>query len=389
MPDSRRLSTPALIEAMRAAREATLNASLDLTDEQWRVPQSEFIQPTAWDLTHIGWFWEFWLLRGPHRLDHSGVQQAARAPQWFGPDEYFDSSCIEHFVRWRIALPTRAQLRERLQLQLEAAQGVIRRRSDDADTRYFAQLSLFHELMHVEALAWTRQACGYPAPAGVSMPRVAAAEQLAVPHGTVELGTDPRTAFAFDNETPRREVGHGAFSIDSHLVRNDAFRAFVEDDGYARPELWPEHGLPADARRMPVYWRRAPGGGIEHRRFDHWLPLPDDEPVVHVNAHEAEAYCRWAGRRLPTATEWHAAATGTDMQWGGSVWEWTADTFSPYPCFRPGPYVTYSAPWFHHQRELRGGSYTTHRLLQDHRYRNFFLPSRTDVFAGFRTAATS
>ncbi|MCA8979955.1 MAG: SUMF1/EgtB/PvdO family nonheme iron enzyme, partial [Planctomycetes bacterium] len=163
--------------------------------------------------------------------------------------------------------------------------------------------------------------------------------------------------------------------------------AFVEDGGYERGELWGAAGRPADGRRMPSHWRRAVDGGIELRRFDRWLPLPDDEPVVHVNAYEAEAFCRWAGRRLPRAAEWHAAAAKTGMQWGGTVWEWTADTFAPYPCFRPGPYVTYSAPWFHHQRELRGGAFATHRLMHDRRYRNFFLPARDDVFAGFRTVA--
>lgn len=110
--------------------------------------------------------------------------------------------------------------------------------------------------------------------------------------------------------------------------------------------------------------------------------------MIHVSAWEAEAYARWAGRRLPTAAEWeHAAATQPAFAWGRSVWEWTASTFTPYPGFAPGPYRDYSAPWFGDHRELRGGAFATHPRLHDLRYRNFFQPGRNDVFTGFRTAA--
>ena len=108
-------------------------------------------------------------------------------------------------------------------------------------------------------------------------------------------------------------------------------------------------------------------------------------PAISMSHKGAEAFCRWAGRRLPTAAEWEVAAPQVD--WGHSVWEWTADPFAPYAGFRPAPYHTYSAPWFHHQREVRGGAFATHALVHDRRYRNFFLAHRTDVFTGFRTAA--
>ena len=107
--------------------------------------------------------------------------------------------------------------------------------------------------------------------------------------------------------------------------------------------------------------------------------------MIHVSAFEAEAFCRFAGRRLPTAAEWEVAADR--LEWGRSVWEWTADPFAPYPGFRPAPYTTYSAPWFFHHREMRGGAFATHRWMHDKRYRNFFQAHRTDVFGGFRTAA--
>ncbi|MFN3243720.1 MAG: SUMF1/EgtB/PvdO family nonheme iron enzyme [Planctomycetota bacterium] len=386
MPDPRRLTSEPLCAALAAAREVTLSRALDLSDEQWLVPRDPRIQPTYWDLAHIGWFAEAWVLRGPHRLRRDGFVEAAQPGRFFVEDAHLDSAIVAHADRWRPPAHSREQLLQRLAAQLAAVTQRVRSDDGDPDTTYFARLSLYHECMHAEALAWTRASCGYPAPPGVRMPEVAAATRLRVPAGEHAIGSELDGTFAFDNEMPQHGVALGAFSIDSHPVRNDAFLAFVDDGGYRRAELWPD-GAPD--RAMPERWRRAADGSVEHRHYDRWLPLPPAEPVVHVDAFEAEAYCRWAGRRLPTAAEWEVASAH-GMTWGHSVWEWTADTFAPYgQGFRPGPYVTYSAPWFHHQRELRGGAYTTDACLHDRRYRNFFLPGRTDVFAGFRTASSA
>ena len=384
MRDARRLEPDQLCEALRAARERTLSWALDLSDEQWVVPRDPNIQPTAWDLAHIGWFAEFWVLRGPHRLGPDGVTAARRPGRCFADDAWLDSAVVAHAERWRRP-PPREELLAQLAAQLDAVTAVLQGAAD-ADTLYFAHLALLHECMHSEALAWTRATCGYPAPQGVVMPDVPVAQQLVIPGGDHAIGVDGSDEFAFDNEQPRHAVALEPFSIDSDPVRNDRYLEFVEDGGYQREDLWPD-GRPD--RDLPARWRRASDGSIEHRHFDRWTPLPKAQPVVHVNAREAEAFCRWAGRRLPRAAEWEAAAA-RGIRWGRTVWEWTADPFAPYTQgFRPGPYATYSAPWFHHQRELRGGSYCTDALVHDARYRNFFLPLRTDVFAGFRTAATT
>ena len=387
--DQRQLTPRALLEALREARKLTLAYTSDLSDEQWRVPFGPYIQPTAWDLSHIGWFAEFFVLRGPHTVERDGAVCGQRAPQAFGPDQHLDSARVLHPMRWEIDFPPRDELHKQLRFQLEACCRAVEAATDD-DTLHFAQLALYHELMHTEALAWTRAMLSYPAPPGVAMPKVlGASKQVRIDAGDVAIGSERGQSFAFDNECPRSRRQVHAFEIDSHVVSNGSFRRFVDAGGYERPELWGDRGgfwLRQCGRTMPDRWRRTARGDLEHRFYDRWLALPDDEPVVHVNAFEAEAYSRWAGRRLPTAAEWECAADR--IEWGRSVWEWTADPFAPYVGFRPGPYTTYSTPWFHHQRELRGGAYTTHRLMHDRRYRNFFLPQRTDVFAGFRTAAS-
>src|SRR5205814_3099027 len=197
--------------------------------------------------------------------------------------------------------------------------------------------------------------------------------------------------FAFDNELPGREVRLADIEIDAAPVRVGEFLRFVDSGGYENDAWWPgEAGRwrAATGRRMPAHWRQR-RGAWESRWFDRWLPLVPQQTLMHVNAWEAEAYCRWAGRRLPGAAEWEHAArsAGPAFAWGHGVWEWTADAFEPYPGFSPGPYKDYSAPWFGNHRELRGGAFATHARMHDARYRNFFLPARDDVFAGFRTVS--
>jgi ergothioneine biosynthesis protein EgtB len=386
--DARRLHGDALLAAFDAARAATLAAALDLDDAQWRVPYDRGIQPTAWDLAHIGWFAEFWLLRAPHRVDVDGNVQADGEAPFFGLDERYDSARVDHRARWQMPLFERRELLERLAAQLAACKQRVARGGEPA-TLYHARFALLHELMHVEALAWTRALLGYAAPAGLAMRTFAPAPEVTVAGGDVAIGQSPNEdRFAFDNELPGRTIALPPFRIDAAPVTNGQYLAFVRDGGYRRTSLWAGAAgawLVRARRELPERWRQISGDRIEQRWFDRWRELPLAEPVVHVNAFEAEAYCAWAGRRLPRAAEWEAAADR--IAWGHSVWEWTSDAFAPFPGFRPGPYTTYSAPWFHAQRELRGGACATHALMHDRRYRNFFLPRRTDVFAGFRTAA--
>lgn len=396
MTGARQLTGPALGDALRDSRARTLAWATDLTDLHWQVPQQPGINPIAWELAHIAWFAEFWALRGPHTVDAQGRVLASRPAVHAGPDVLFDSSQLAHADRWAAALPKRAQVLDMLAAQLDACIAVIPAVDDDA-ALYSHRLALFHEDMHGEAFAWLRASLGYPPPHGVELAALPPPATLAVQGGVVRLGSVPaQRGFAFDNEQPGRELTLPGFEIDARTVSAGEYLRFVESGGYDHPAYWPgEAGTwrAQSAIAHPARWRRDPQGLHDEARwqvrwFDRWAVLDPSQPMIHINAFEAEAYCLWAGRRLPSAAQWeHAAHSTPGFIWGRSVWEWTSDAFAPYPGFQPGPYRDYSAPWFGNHRELRGGALVTHERLHDARYRNFFMAQRTDVFAGFRTVA--
>ena len=397
MTDPRQLSGLALASALRDSRLRTWSLVADLTPAQWNPPRQLGINRIAWELAHVAWFAEFWILRGPHHCDAQGMVHAARPPRFCGPDALFDSARLAHAQRWVEAMPARAELVPMLSGQLEACiaalpAGVPASTDAAPDPLYFHRLALFHEDMHGEAFCWMRSALAYPAPHGVTVPQLPVSRPLTVPGTDTCIGyRDTQAGFAFDNERPAMAVRLGHFEIDSAPISAGEFARFVEAGGYDHAPYWPhEAGVwrTNSACAHPQQWRRGPDGGWQMRWFDQWLPLDATAPAMHLNAFEAQAYCLWAGRRLPTASEWeHAATTQPGFHWGHSVWEWTSSAFAPYPGFTPGPYHAYSQPWFGNHRELRGGAFASHDRMHHPRYRNFFQPHRTDVFAGFRTVA--
>ena len=394
MTDARHLSGKSLADALRDSRSRTWTLVEDLTPAQWMPPLQRGVNPVAWELAHLAWFAEFWVLRGPHHRAADGFAVARKAPRFAGPDALFDSSRLAHADRWAEALPGREQLGQMLQLQLDAVIDALLAGSDGPaasdESLYFHRLALFHEDMHGEAFCWMRAALGYPAPVGTVPPTVPTSAPLNIRGGAVSAGFVPGSGgFAFDNELPGQRITLQDFAIDSAPVTAGEFARFTDAGGYDQPQYWP--GAAGAWRAQsgcahPQHWRRDTAGDWLARWFDQWLPLNDEAPAMHINAFEAEAYCLWAGRRLPSAMEWeHAAQTSSSFHWGRSVWEWTSDAFVPYSGFTLGPYQEYSAPWFGDHRELRGGAFATHDRMHNPRYRNFFQPHRSDVFAGFRT----
>ncbi|TAM86168.1 ergothioneine biosynthesis protein EgtB [bacterium] len=429
-----------LADSIQDAHERTLVLIADLADEQLSVPLIDVVNPFLWELGHTAFFYDVFVLR----------LLGSKALLLAGADDLYDSFTVDHDDRWSLPLPSREQslsyksrVFERILAGLDVA-------AKDGVNLYLYRLALLHEDMHGEAFAYMRQRLGYPRPALAPSASAAAgnghgggplAGDASVPGATFMLGASPGDgAFVFDNEKWAHQTVVAPFRIARAAVTNLEFAAFVDDRGYLRRELWSRQGWQWRAKNgaaHPYYWEKTLDGWLR-RDFDTLVPLEPHAPVVHVNWYEAEAFCNWAGRRLPTEAEWEMAAsaeptpdgaalTGRTRRypWGdesptparanldaqlpgcvdvrafaagesafgcrqmlGNVWEWTASAFYPFPGYVVDtPYREYSAPWFGYRKVLKGGAWATRSRLVSNTYRNFFLPDRRDIFAGFRTCA--
>ena len=350
----------ALVDAR--ARTLAIYGHLDL--DRLRVERIPIVNLPLWELAHVAWFQEYWCLRGGDDSSPTLLPDA---------DGMFNSSTVPHATRWALDLPDAQGVRTYLSDTLDAAREALATASEEE--RYFFKLAVVHEDMHGEALLMTLQTLGLPAPPRMQLRARALApeapvREIALAGGEFAQGT-ARGDFVFDNEAPPKVVHVAPFTIASHPVTQGEYSHYVDETQTAAPRYW---------RKIDGAWQR--------RRFDRWIPIEAGEPMVHVSLAEAQAYCDWAGRRLPTESEWEfaARALGDDFSWG-EVWEWTSTPFEPHPGFAPGPYRDYSQPWFHDHYVLRGASFVTRSRIANPRYRNFYLPHRGDMFAGFRTCA--
>jgi ergothioneine biosynthesis protein EgtB len=428
-----------LIARLEDARTRTLDLVRDLSDEALFGPRLAIVNPLHWEIGHVAWFQELWNLR--HARGEDPIREDG--------DRLWDSSAIPHDDRWDLPLPSRRETLDYLRATLDRLIERLSASEPSEEERYFAHLAIFHEDMHDEAFTYTRQTLGHSAPVftaprGELLPSRVGPKiegDAAIPGGTFRLGSERGSeSFVFDNEKWAHPKALQAFRISRAAVTQGEMIRFVEAGGYEDDALWSAPGRRwkrSAGARQPLYWKKERGRWLR-RTFDRWIEVEPDHPAIHVAWYEAEAYCRWAQRRLPTELEWEVAAAGEPdpsdparlaptrrrYPWGddpptpvranldgtrmdtaavsafpegdsafgvrqmiGNVWEWTADDFLPYPEFSADPYRDYSQPWFGDHKVLRGGCWVTRARLIRSAYRNFYKPDRRDVWAGFRTCA--
>ena len=414
---------------LEAARTRSLELLAPLSDDDLTRQHSPLMSPLVWDLAHIGIFEELWLLQ----------RAAGSAPLAREYQALYDAFSHARAERGELPLMAPEQARAYVAEVRERALGVLERIDLDPGDRLLAEgfvygMVIQHEHQHCETMLATLQLRDgrYPLP-DTERPtgRRLDEEEVRVHGGPFVMGAE-REAWAYDNEREPHEVELPPFWIDATPVTNGAYREFVEEGGYDERGLWTDAGWAwrqEAGLEHPQFWRREGEGSWSRTRFGHAEALPLEEPVQHVCWYEADAYARWVGKRLPTEAEWEKAASWSPTgkrryAWGdvppadetnlsesrlfapapvgaypsgvsaagaeqliGDVWEWTSSDFTAYPGFAAFPYREYSEVFFGRDyKVLRGGSWATHPSAIRTTFRNWDLPIRRQIFAGFRCA---
>ena len=381
----------------RAVRAAMPALAEGLSAEDLGAQAMVDASPGKWHLAHTSWFFEAMIL-----ASEPGYEPVdPRFQQLF--NSYYES-LGRRVERAERGLMTRPSLDEVLAYRAEVDRRMENRIAQGFDglETYLFVLGLNHDQQHQELFLMDLLNLMSKSPldpvAYASEPRPGGAVQrprggsTRFEGGLVDIGHDSGE-FAFDNEGPRHRQWLEPFLLDHDLVTNGQWLAFMEDDGYRRPELWLADGWAAvktEGWDAPLYWRQDDGAwtvlGLAGR-----APVDPDAPVRHISAYEAEAYAAWAGKRLPTEGEWESAvATAPDVfsNLFGEVWQHTASAYAPYRGFAPtqGTASEYNGKFMANQRVLRGGSFATPPGHTRATYRNFFYPHQRWAFAGLRLA---
>ena len=430
-PDDATQALNAAYRRFAATRAQSERLIEGLEPEDMVVQSMEDASPVKWHLAHTTWFFESFLLR-PH----------APGYREFDPRYayLFNSYYVQAGPRYArpqrglVTRPTVAETRA-FRAHVDAGVAALVQHAPTEKAGMIAEileLGRHHEMQHQELLATDllhalsfnplEPAYRRPEPLGMAQPALPA-RFVEYEGGVVEIGAGPETPFSYDCEGPRHQTLIQPFRLASRPVTNGEWIAFVEDGGYETPTLWLSDGwarAQAEGWTAPLYWRRETGDGGGRAWWAFGLrgaqPVDADAPVVHVSYYEADAFARWAGKRLPSEFEWeHAArrAHGDDIPAGnfmesghfrprptgssdddapgalyGDVWEWTRSPFTPYPGYRPveGALGEYNGKFMVNQFVLRGGSCATPRDQMRASYRNFFHPHQRWQMMGLRLA---
>ena len=388
----RRAGPEALSLALMDARNRTLHA-LSLFDGLDLVkPPAEF-DPPAWVAGQAGRFQEQWLLRFVQRgrgelADADSARLASIDPVL---DWWLDPAAGARVQRWAGQVPGAEAIRAYLVDTLESTLELLDKAEPTDAGLYFYRLGLWHEDRIAEQLMVLAQAIGHGRrieEAGLAMPTRTFCDVIGFPAQRVTVGS-ARGGFVPDTEKWAYEVAVPEFEIDAQPVCWVQYAEFVDDGGYDNRRWWTEDGwawVQAQGRRAPRYVELFAGGVLMHR-MGRLTRVPSSQTAVHLSWYEADAWCRWAGRRLPTEAEWTAALAGRggrSMAWG-DVWEWLAGPARAYPGFVPGParldVLSAEAPW----RVQRGASIATPARQRHPGSRRYARADDDTGFCGFRS----
>ncbi len=357
------------MERLGEARTRTLDLVQPLDDEQLNRVYSPILSPLAWDLGHIANFEELWLVQ----------TIGGREPLHGELGRFYDAIENPRKTRGELPILRDAELRSYLADVRVRTLEVLDEVDIGADVEdpllrggFVYEMLLAHELQHNETMLQLLQLVdGYEnaeIELGPSATEVPGPEMIKIEGGEHGVGA-PADGFAYDNERAHHTVELAAFEIDRTPVTIGAYIQFMEET----------------AAEPPQYWERDAGGGWVRSARGGRDPVDSSHPVLHVSWHEADAFARWAGKRLPSEQEWEAARAG--LQEVGQAWEWTSSDFLPYPGFEAFPYREYSEVFFGDTyKVLRGGSWATHGSVMRPSFRNWDLPERRQIFSGIRCA---
>jgi ergothioneine biosynthesis protein EgtB len=412
-------STARLLEDFLQVRRETEELCRPLSPEDMMVQSCSEASPAKWHLAHTTWFFETFLL---HEF-LGGYREFNPDFRWLF-NSYYNSVSDQPEKKLRASFsrpPVETILSYRRHVELGIQRLLASNPPEEAARRMV--LGVNHEQQHQELLAtdikhalWTNplRPAYVDEAVDLSAPATGKTDWFGYEGGLFDIGF-AGDGFSFDNELPRHPVYQRPFELASRLVTCEEYLAFIDDDGYRRPELWLAAGwdtVKAEGWKAPLYWRQQDGAWQVYTMYGE-QPLQGllQTPVCHVSYFEADAFANWAGKRLPTEAEWEivaqalpvagnllggamhplalgATAADGPAQMFGDVWEWTQSPYTGYPGFRaiPGALGEYNGKFMINQMVLRGGSVVTPASHIRATYRNFFSPATRWQFSGIRLA---